>query len=88
MPEFYEYYENDQLALLSGKDLYQDITCALEHDPSSRVPISREAIIQKKQALRSSCELLRTKDSKRLKKEQTGPFRNLQEPSGTACNLL
>ena len=33
---------------------------------------------EKKQALRSSCELLRTKDSKRFKKEQTGTFRNLQ----------
>ena len=30
-----------------------------------------------KQALRSSCELLRTKDSKRSIKEQTGTFRNL-----------
>ena len=51
----------------------------------------------RKQALRSSCELLRTKDSKRFKKEQTGyrnlqessgTFRSLQEPSRTACKLL
>ena len=33
-----------------------------------------------KQALRSSCELLRTNDSKRNKLEPSGTFRNLQEP--------
>ena len=46
------------------------------------------------QALRSSCELLRTKDSKRKKKihflnlqEPSEAFRNLQEHSGTFWNL-
>ena len=43
---------------------------------------------QKKQALRSSCELLRTKDSKRFKKEQTETFRELWEPLGTFRNCM
>ena len=41
---------------------------------------------KEKQALRSSCELLRTKDSKdskRNKQESSGTFRDLQGPLGT-----
>ena len=40
-----------------------------------------------KQALRSSCELLRTKDSKIFKKEHSGTFRDLQKPLETFSEL-
>ena len=51
-------------------------------------------VTEDKQALRSSCELLRTKDSKRFYKEPSGTFRmhagycNCMQATVTACKLL